>query len=113
MKRFPSIKKNDDFKTVYTKGNSHANSLLVMYILKTNSTENRIGISASKKIGNSVIRHRMARLVRESFRLNNEKLIQGYDIVVVVRNSAVQCGYDSICEAYMNLCKRHGMLASA
>ena len=32
---FPSIKKNDDFKTVYTKGNSHANSLLVMYILKT------------------------------------------------------------------------------
>lgn len=110
MKRFPSIKKNDDFKTVYTKGNSQANSLLVMYVLKKEDSENRIGISASKKIGNSVTRHRMCRLVRESFRLNDDKLKKGYDIVVVIRKPAVQCGYDSICEAYMNLCKRHGIL---
>ena len=62
---------------------------MVMYLRENGTERNRIGISASKKIGNSVVRHRMVRLVREAFRLHVQETKQGYDIVVVVRATAV------------------------
>ena len=67
-----SLKKNRDFRTVYRDGKSYANRLLVMYTLKNDSDRNRLGISVSKKVGNSVVRHHITRLVRESYRLHED-----------------------------------------
>ena len=72
MKHFNSIKKSRDFKEVYQSGKSLANKLLVMYIRKTDRPETRIGISVSRKVGNSVVRHHITRLIRESFRLHED-----------------------------------------
>lgn len=88
MKFSESLKKSGDFQTVYKNGTSVANKYIVMYVLHNDSEENRLGISVSKKVGNSVIRHRLARLIRESYRLNEEKFEKGLDIVVVMRVSA-------------------------
>ena len=85
MKRFNSIKKNGDFQKVYRTGRSFADKLLVMYALDTGRADSRIGISVSKKVGNSVVRHRITRLIRESFRLNKNIVRDGLDIVVVAR----------------------------
>lgn len=104
-----SIKKNDEFKTVYQNGKSYANKYLVMYILKNDRDENRLGISVSKKVGNSVVRHRIARLLRESFRLNDEKFHSGWDIVVVARMGAKGKNYSDIESAFLHLCKLHGI----
>ena len=65
-----SLKKNYDFQQVYRKGKSYANKYLVMYVLENNMDKNRLGISVSKKVGNSVVRHRITRLIRESYRLH-------------------------------------------
>ena len=62
MKRFPSVKKNGEFQKIYRGGTSHANRLLVMYVMKNGEESNRIGISVSKKVGNSVVRHHITRL---------------------------------------------------
>ena len=83
-----SIKKNEDFKMVYQQGKSYANKYLVMYVKKSESETGRIGISVSKKIGNSVVRHRIARLIRESYRLSESKFHSGWDMVVVARQGA-------------------------
>ena len=109
MKRFPSIKKYEEFRKVDTTGKSRANRYLVMYLLGNGTDRNRIGISASKKIGNSVIRHRMVRLVREAFRLHVQETKQGYDIVVVVRATAVGQTYQEIEQAYLHLLQLHGI----
>ena len=109
MKRFPSIKKYEEFRRVYTTGKSRANRYLVMYLLGNGTDRNRIGISASKKIGNSVVRHRMVRLVREAFRLHIQETKQGYDIVVVVRATAVGQTYKEIEQAYLHLLQLHGI----
>ena len=69
-----SLKKNRDFRTVYRDGKSYANRLLVMYTLKNDSDRNRLGISVSKKVGNSVVRHHITRLVRESYRLQTHHI---------------------------------------
>lgn len=105
-----SLKKNDDFRTVYKKGKSFANKYLVMYVLKNNQNRNRLGISISKKVGNSVVRHHFCRLVRESYRLHEEMFNSGLDIVVVARVSAKDCSYHEIESALLHLCKLHGIL---
>ena len=105
-----SLKKNDDFRTVYKKGISYANKYLVMYVLKNNQNKNRLGISISKKVGNSVVRHHFCRLVRESYRLHEEVFNSGLDIVVVARTSAKDCGYAEIESALLHLGKLHGII---
>jgi len=81
MKFSESLKKNQDFQYVYQNGKSYANRYLVMYVLENNRQINRLGISASKKVGNSVVRHRFTRLVRESYRLHENIFNSGLEKV--------------------------------
>ena len=110
MKRFNSLKKNQDFQTVYRGGKYYANKYLVMYVMDSGREDTRIGISASKKVGNSVVRHRFARLVRESFRLNKDILEDGKDIIVVARVAAKDKNFDKIESAFLHLCGLHNIL---
>ena len=111
MSTFHSLKKNKEFQAVYRRGNSLANRYLVMYTRKRDDEgENRVGISVSKKVGNSVVRHRFARLVRESFRLNKDILEDGKDIIVVARVAAKDKNFDKIESAFLHLCGLHNIL---
>ena len=98
-----SLKKNRDFRTVYRDGKSYANRRLVMYTLKNDSDRNRLGISVSKKVGNSVVRHHITRLVRESYRLHEEMFHSGWDIVVIARAGAKNASYHEIESALLHL----------
>ena len=102
-----SLKKNRDFRNVYRKGKSYANKYLVMYIMENHQNRNRLGISVSKKVGNSVVRHRIIRLVRESYRLHENIFNSGLDIVVIARNSASNLSYFEIESALLHLAKLH------
>lgn len=110
MKKTISIKKNEDFRNIYSTGKSYANKNLVMYMKKNDFGINRLGISVSKKVGNSVIRHRISRLIRESYRLNEEKILEGLDIVVVARMGAKEKNYYEIESSLLHLMKLHGIL---
>ena len=83
-----SIKKTKSFKNVYSSGHQEVNAYFVMYALANESETNRLGVSVSKKVGKAVIRNRVKRLVKESCRLRAHQVIDGYDIVVVVRPAA-------------------------
>ena len=72
-----SLKKNYQFRFVYNRGKSIANRLLVMYVVRNGTNGNRFGISVSKKVGNSVVRSRITRLLRESYRLSESKFLAG------------------------------------
>lgn len=105
-----SLKKNQDFRNVYENGKSYADKYLVMYVLENNKNINRLGISASRKVGNSVVRHRFARLVRESYRLHENIFNSGLDIVVVARKSAASVGFSEIESALLHLSKLHHII---
>ena len=111
MEYSDSLKKNNEFQRVYRKGTSQANRYLVMYVLENHDRhmENRLGISVSKKVGNSVVRHRITRLVRESYRLNESLFKKDLDIVVIARNSANGTNYHEIEKAFMDLARKHGI----
>ena len=111
MKNYDSLKKNSDFQKVFKKGKSKANKYLVMYVLENELTINRVGIQVSKKVGNSVVRHRLTRLIRESYRLNSNMFNSGLDIVVIARNTAKDKKYKDIESALMHLSRIHGILS--
>mgnify|MGYP003311171428 CR=1 FL=1 len=110
MEYSESLKKNRDFQLVYKMGTSYVNKYLVMYVVENHTDKNRLGISVSKKVGNSVVRHRVTRLVRESYRLHEKVFNSGLDIVVVARTSAKDCGYAEIESALLHLGKLHGII---
>ena len=103
MKYSESLKKNKDFQYIYRKGTSYANKYLVMYVLENGTSQNRLGISVSKKVGNSVVRHRVTRVIRECCRLHEKELIQGLDIVIVARPLAKEQGLMEIEEAFFHV----------
>ena len=107
MKFSESLKKNKDFKKVYNEGKSFANRLLIMYVKENETNSNRLGISVSKKVGNSVIRHHVTRLIRESYRLQEDMFNSGLDIVVVARANAKEASYKEIESALLHLASLH------
>lgn len=105
-----SIKKNKEFKQIYGNGKSYANRYLIMYVIKNEHLYNRIGISVSKKVGNSVVRHRVTRLIRESYRLSEKMFKNGLDIVIVARVNAKDKSYNEINSALLHLAKLHKIM---
>ena len=80
-----------------------------MYILKKEGPL-RIGISVSKKVGNSVVRHRVTRLIRESYLSLKSNIPDGCWIVVVARPGCRTCSEGNVEGAFENLLKRHGKI---
>lgn len=106
MEAINRLKKNEDFRKVYQKKKSMANRLLVIYILENKYGYNRIGFTVSKKTGKSVTRNRIKRLLRESYRLNEGKILPGYDIIFVARDTASKATYKEIESAMLHLFKK-------
>ena len=105
-----SLKKNRDFQLVSKTGTYYVTQYLVMYARENQLGTNRIGISVSKKVGNSVVRHRLCRLVRESYRLHEDVFRRGFDIVVVARVSAKERTFREIESAFLHLGRLHHLV---
>ena len=110
MKHSQSLKKNADFQNLYKSGKSFANKYLVMYVKENDLGINRIGISVSKKVGNSVVRHRLKRLIKESYRLHEDTFNSSLDVVIIARTTAKEKGYHEIESAVMHLGKLQGII---
>lgn len=110
------LRKNNEFKLVYRRGKSLANSLLVLYIFnnrknkdQNNLPYNKVGISVSKKVGNSVVRSRSKRLITESYRLKEKDLKSGYDFVFVARTAIKDKSYFEVEDAMKKLFIKAGL----
>lgn len=113
MKHTESLKKNYQFRYVYNRGKSIANRHLVLYFVKNGTQANRLGISVSKKVGKSVVRSHVTRLIRESYRLMEDELKLGYDFAVIARVSAASAGYHEISGSLRHLMRKQQLLQAA
>ena len=109
MKFSSSLKKNHIFRKLYS-SKGVANSYLVLYARPNRTLCNRIGITVSKKLGHAVVRNRTRRRIREVYRLNEERFIPGWDIVVVARTRAVNADFQKLTGAYLSLAQKSGLL---
>ncbi len=110
MKFTDRLRKNDDFRAVYKKGRACGGGSCVLFTKENGLPVNRIGISVSKKVGNSVVRHRVKRLFRECYRLHEEMFRNGLDIVVLARESAAGSKFSQIDGAFLKAAKKIRLL---
>ena len=84
------LRKNSEFSAVYNKGKSVGDRSVVLFYRLNGLPYNRTGFLASKKVGNSVVRNRAKRLMKESYRNIEGSLPEGYDFIIIARNTI--CG---------------------
>ena len=101
MKEARTVKKNHEFRRMYQKGRSSVNSYLVLYVRPNRRGCNRLGVTASTKLGKAVVRNRVKRRLREVWRLNDAQLKQGYDMILVARGRSIRGDFREIQKAYL------------
>ena len=111
-----SLRTNEEFRNCYKTGKSYANRYLVLYVCaEPNRTghfteQNRLGISVSKKVGNSVVRHKIRRRIKEVYRLHESMFNSGLDMAVVARTAGKDAAYQEIESAFLSLSRKAGIL---
>ena len=110
MKAAVTVKENHEFRRIYRKGRSAVSPYLVVYCQKNREGRSRLGVTVSKKLGHAVVRNRVRRRIREIYRLNREKMLPGWDIIVVGRGRSVKGSYEKMNEAYLDCLRRLSLL---
>ena len=105
-----SLKLNHEFRRLYAKGKSAVNPCMAVYCRKNRLGYNRLGFTTGTKLGKAVVRNRVRRRLRESYRLHEDRFRQGYDIVVVARARAAGARYAQLETALLRLARRLDLL---
>lgn len=109
LKRCFSLKRNKQFRQVYRKGKSVACRELVLIYAKNRSDMVHVGFSVGKKLGNSVVRNRVKRRLREAFRPNLPLLLPGFDLIVIARDAARDAPFSSLTDSLRYLLRKAGL----
>ena len=110
MKRAVTLKENYEFRRLYQRGASAVGGGMVVYCRKNRLDHNRLGITASVKLGHAVVRNRARRRLREVYRLNSPRLRQGYDIILVARSRTVTADWKDLNDTFLRLCRKLDLL---
>lgn len=109
MKHTVSMKENHLFRRLYARGKSAAVPALAVYVRPNHSPRSRLGITVSVKTGKAVVRNRIRRRVREAYRIHEEQMAPGWDIVVVARTRAAYASYGEIQRGLLSLLDKLGV----
>ena len=110
MKRATTLKENYEFRRMYAKGKSGVSPCLVVYCRPNHRAHNRLGITVGAKLGHAVVRNRVRRRLREIYRLNQPRMKQGYDVVLVGRVRAASASYQELERAFLRVCEKLSLL---
>lgn len=83
-------------------------NLLAFLVEQADQRHVRLGVTVSRRVGNAVVRNRVKRLIRESFRQNKEQLCPGLDLVIVARPSAAAASFALVQREVVDICRRAG-----
>ena len=120
--KYEKLRKNQEFRNVYRRGRSFSDENLVLYKLPDNRNRiynnetkaleleyNRVGISVSKKVGKSVVRSRVKRLIQESYRLHKDEVKTGFNLIFLARSGINGKDYKTVESSVLKLIKRAGL----
>ena len=110
MKPAVTLKQNYEFRRLYQKGASSAGNCMVLYCRKNKLGHNRLGLTASVKLGHAVVRNRARRRLREVYRLNSNRLSAGWDIILVARSRTVTASWKELNDTFLRLCRKLDLL---
>jgi ribonuclease P protein component len=111
MQRRFRLHRSGDIQRVRRIGKSYAHPLLVLIAARNESNQNRLAVSAGKRVGGAVERNRARRRIREAARPLLASLAEGWDLMFVARSGAVKAPFAELAGAVRALCERAGVTA--
>ena len=99
------LKQNHVFRKLYARGKNSVGPYLVVYAMRNGSKENRLGVTASTKLGHAVVRNKARRRLREVYRLHEAELKPGYDVILVARSRCVTVEFARLEKAFLRQCQ--------
>ena len=106
VKKTVTIKENHIFRRLYQKGQSAVSPWMAIYVRRTGRPGNRIGLTVSTKLGHAVVRNRVRRRLREIYRLHEDRLADGLDLIIVARVRAANATYWELDRSFVRLCEK-------
>ena len=110
MKKTVPLKENHLFRRIYSRGRTAADSRLALYVRGNGMKGCRLGLTVSTKVGNAVVRNRVRRRLREIYRLHEEQVLGGRDVVVVARSRAASSDYRQMERSFLKLADKLELL---
>ena len=110
MKYTVALKQNHEFRRLYRKGKSAVCPYFVIYCRRTGRPMSRLGITTGVKLGNAVKRNRARRRIRELYRIHEEKLLPGYDVVIVARTRVIYGRFADLEHCFDQQMKKLGLI---
>lgn len=104
------LRNKKDFSAIYNRGKSFGGKYVVLFCRRNNLGYNRLGFLASKKVGNSVVRNRARRLMKESYRQIQDSTLNGFDIILIARNTIKDVKCDEVYKSMSSLLKKAGII---
>ncbi|MCL1806096.1 MAG: ribonuclease P protein component [Oscillospiraceae bacterium] len=96
MRHTVSLKQNREFRSLYARGKNTAGVYLAIYARRNRFGVTRLGITASTKLGNAVVRNRVRRRIKEAYRLQEDRFAKGFDLVIVARSRAIEADFTAL-----------------
>ena len=107
------LRRPHEFRRVWSRGRSWGHSLFILWALPNDMQCVRIGITASKKVGNAVERNRAQRLLREAVRHLYGHVMVGWDLVLVARSSLLKVKEPQVESALQQMLQRAELWSSS
>ena len=104
------FRRKQEFNKVYSKGRSYVNHFIIIHVLNSNKIEGKVGFAVGKKIGNAVIRNRIKRLLRESYRIYQRDIQKNVSMVLIARKPLINVKCDVVKKAFKELCNKAQIL---
>ena len=109
MKHTVSLKENHLFRRLYSKGKSAAAPTVAVYVRPNRLAKSRLGVTVGTKVGKAVRRNKVRRRIREAYRIHEETMTTGWDIVVVARVRSAFAGYAELERDLLRLLDKLGV----
>ena len=107
------LTRNKEFQSVYKRGRSYAGRYMVLYTLSTGDGQKRIGFTVGKRIGGAVKRNLVRRRLKEAYRLMEDIIVPGYDLVIIGRVRALSASFVQLQKEMMFLMNKAGLTDKA
>lgn len=109
MRHTVSLKENHLFRRLYAKGKSAASPALAVYVRPNPHRQNRLGITVGTKVGKAVRRNKVRRRIREAYRIHEDRISPGWDVVVVARIRSAYASYNELERELLRLLDKLGV----